>query len=334
MKQKDIITISLAAIILLAGVYTVPSLLDGSTTFLIVLSGSMVPVMQVGDAIVVTHINPEDIRVGDIIAFKDPGGKPNVLITHRVIGIDSETLNFHTKGDAVEDTDPFIVTAEDVVGKAVFSIPYMGYLKNYAKKPAAFLLFTIIPASVLIMGEIRKIMRSPAQEHRTAREVKRKQRLHIALKYSRLLTIFLITALLFGAISFPFLGTSGSAAIKDEITIENRGLLPGVFVVNAVEDEMIIPPIVLPEYNESVIMINDGGTQHTMSISSTPYIMPVFWIAVLAGINPYLPLLISAILPPILITLILFPLWYEKRDKHRRSILKKLKSKLIIIRNS
>ncbi len=324
MRTRDIITISIAAIILIPAVYIVPSIISGSTRLLIVLSGSMVPVMQVGDVIVVNNITPENIRVGDIIAFKDPGGKPNTLITHRVKEINrGDNISFKTKGDAVEDPDSFTVKAEDVVGKTVFVIPSMGYFIKSAKKPMAFFIFTILPAAVLIIDELKKITRSPALAHRALREEKRKKRRRAILNFRRLIAILLIGAILFGAISIFSLSTCGYSKTEDGIFVENKGTLPCVLVFNTVNKESFIPPVILSGNSSSVIKA--AGIN---SISTAPDIMPVFWVSALSEINPYLPLLTISTLPPILISLLLFPAWYQKRDKHRKHLMKKFRKLL------
>ncbi|MBA3037933.1 MAG: signal peptidase I [Desulfobacterium sp.] len=324
MRTRDIITISIAAIILIPAVYIASSLVSGSTQLLIVLSGSMVPVIQVGDVIVVDDIRTEDVQIGDIIAFKDPGGRPNVLITHRVKEIiRGDNLSFQTKGDAVEDPDPFTVKAEDVVGKTVFVIPSLGYFIKSVKKPIVFFLFTLFPAAILIIDELKKIARSPAQSHRALREEKRKKRRRTILNFRRLIAILLIGAILFGAVSLFSLSACGYAKKEEGIFVENKGTLSCVLVFNTINKETFIPPVILSGNSSSVIKA--AGID---SISTAPYIMPVFWVSKLSDINPYLPFLIISTLPPILIALLLFPAWYQKRDKHRKHFIKKLRKLL------
>jgi hypothetical protein len=74
-----------------------------------------------------------------------------------------------------------------------------------------------------------------------------------------------------------------------------------------------------------------AGARTKMAVSESPYIMPVFWIVAFAGVNPYLPCVVSILLPPILITLILSPLWVRKRFKHRRPILKQLRRMPVLV---
>ncbi len=64
---------------------------------------------------------------------------------------------FITKGDANEDPDTWIVKKENVTGKVISTIPYIGCIGHFARTPIGFTLLIIIPATLLIITEIRKI---------------------------------------------------------------------------------------------------------------------------------------------------------------------------------
>jgi len=73
---------------------------------------------------------PKTLKIGDILVFKSY--KPDPII-HRIVAVDGDT--FTTKGDHntriydvgfFDETD---ITMDKVVGKAVFRIPYIGYVK-------------------------------------------------------------------------------------------------------------------------------------------------------------------------------------------------------------
>ena len=115
-----------------------------------VLSGSMEPQLKV-DSLVVTHsVDPGTIAVGDIVTFRPTTIGEN-LITHRVIGIEqSSSLYFQTKGDANEDADPFIVPADNLVGKVCFHVPYLGRTTEFIKTPWGYLLAVVIPGLTII----------------------------------------------------------------------------------------------------------------------------------------------------------------------------------------
>jgi len=144
--------------------------MQGSLHTLIVLSGSMSPAIDRGAVVITASASPEEIRVGDIITFKQPSAAdPNRCVTHRVINIttNGNSLQFQTKGDANEDPDNELVDSSDLIGKVVLSIPYIGYIPNYVKTSMGFVVLIVIPAILLITFEawnIIKIQRGNKEE--------------------------------------------------------------------------------------------------------------------------------------------------------------------------
>ena len=130
--------------------------IDGNIQIKIVKSGSMEPTIRTGSIVVV---KPEaSYTKGDIITF-GPDTKKEVPITHRIVEIKGEGANmrFVTKGDANEDTDMKEIARNAVVGKALFSIPYLGYVIDFARKPIGFFLLIIVPACIIIVDELLNI---------------------------------------------------------------------------------------------------------------------------------------------------------------------------------
>ena len=90
-----------------------------------VVSGSMEPEIPVGSLVLVKETAPEDIAEGDVIAFsseKDQG----VVVTHRVIEINSQEREFITKGDANELRDMNPVPYSNLVGRVEKHYPKLG----------------------------------------------------------------------------------------------------------------------------------------------------------------------------------------------------------------
>jgi len=110
----------------------IPGLSSLGARFMVVASGSMRPFLNLGDIVVLTGVNPEDVKVDDVIAFnvaarfQQQYNYPPV-VTHRVIEVVKvgSDLYFQTKGDATEK-DPFTVPAGDIVGVYAWKIPYVG----------------------------------------------------------------------------------------------------------------------------------------------------------------------------------------------------------------
>ena len=92
----------------------------------VVASGSMEPNLPVGCMVYSKKTEPELLRTGDIIVFKDPS-RGTTPITHRVVTNNPFTQTIVTKGDANEREDVNMATYENVIGKVEYYAPYIGY---------------------------------------------------------------------------------------------------------------------------------------------------------------------------------------------------------------
>ena len=81
-------------------------------SWLTVLSESMIPLLQIGDKVLIHSVKPAEIRLGNIIVFKNS----DKLIVHRVIR-NYNSLSFLQKGD--NTTTAEIVSSKDVIGKVI-----------------------------------------------------------------------------------------------------------------------------------------------------------------------------------------------------------------------
>jgi signal peptidase len=116
----------------------------------IIASGSMQPNLNVGDMAIVVPSKPADIKVGDIIQYQ---GESEPVI-HRVINKYQERgqTYFITKGDANNAQDPKPVSENQVIGKATFTIPKLGWasigLKEAASAAYNFMTSTLPAAAI------------------------------------------------------------------------------------------------------------------------------------------------------------------------------------------
>ena len=154
---KIIYYIVIALIILIALLLIVSVLpITGNYKVMTVISGSMEPAIKMGSVVIVKPA--DDYKIGDVITFglysntKSP-------ITHRIndIKIVNSQPVYITKGDVNNAPDVREIQKKDIVGKLLFSVPYVGYAVDFAKKPIGFALIIIIPAVVIIFDEIKKI---------------------------------------------------------------------------------------------------------------------------------------------------------------------------------
>jgi len=114
-------------LVIAVGVIVVP-FASGSTP-MTVLTGSMRPLYPPGTLVIVKPIEPEDIRIGDVVTYQLRSGEPEV-VTHRVIAINTGVngdQSLTTKGDnnGIPDENP--VLPVQVRGKVWYSVPYIGW---------------------------------------------------------------------------------------------------------------------------------------------------------------------------------------------------------------
>jgi signal peptidase len=150
---KIILLIVAAAFFVVFLVFYRPVALLGDTYYEPVYTGSMEPAIPVGSIVIIKPVDPETLKIGDIICFQF---SESTSVTHRIINITNE--GFITKGDANEDPDTWTVQKENVIGKVTTTIPYIGYLGYFVRTPLGFITLVIIPASILIVLETRKII--------------------------------------------------------------------------------------------------------------------------------------------------------------------------------
>jgi signal peptidase I len=101
-----------------------------------VLSGSMVPTLDVGDLVVARVVTPDELTAGELATFREPGtGK---LVTHRVQSIlwRGEVADIVTRGDSNEVGENWSVTPRDHVGEVTLVVPRAGYLVGFLATPA------------------------------------------------------------------------------------------------------------------------------------------------------------------------------------------------------
>lgn len=151
-------------IFLMSGILAVGLLLlgtmmpiPGNYKVKIVKSGSMEPAIKTGGIVV---IKPESAyAVGDVVTF-GADTKTQIPTTHRIIEMGDGTLgtSIRTKGDANNAPDPRPTPLSEVSGKVVFTLPYVGFLLDFARKPIGFALLVGLPAFAVIVDELGKII--------------------------------------------------------------------------------------------------------------------------------------------------------------------------------
>lgn len=89
-----------------------------------VISGSMEPDIPVGSIIYVQDTSADTLEKNDVIAFMSGGS----IVTHRVVENHILEGYLTTKGDANAQEDLGEVPYDNVIGKVVKHVPYLGQL--------------------------------------------------------------------------------------------------------------------------------------------------------------------------------------------------------------
>ncbi len=146
-----VVFIGLAALLLVFS--TLP--VTGNYKVMIVSSGSMRPDITMGSIVIVKPA--DNYKIGEVVTFQT--GEDRDPITHRIneIRVVGGEPQYITKGDANNAPDLGEISEEDIVGKVVFDIPFLGYIVNFIQKPIGFSLVVLVPAFVIIGDEIKKI---------------------------------------------------------------------------------------------------------------------------------------------------------------------------------
>lgn len=170
---KVIGDILLGILILVALVFLVSFLpIKNNYKLFTVMSGSMEPKIKTGSIIFAQPSG--SYTVGDVITFHsdNASGKKDTT-THRIADEttkDGQTI-FTTRGDANNGADSQTVQKDQIVGKYVFSIPYLGYLLAYIKTLPGLIVIIVI-AAIIVYEEMKKIHREAKDIHQKRKERK------------------------------------------------------------------------------------------------------------------------------------------------------------------
>lgn len=154
---KDIIIVGVGVLVIWIGLQIA---FGTQNPFYVVASGSMIPVLEVYDVLIVQGHEPfEDIEVGDIIVFNRPSDH-NRVIVHRVASIlEDDPKTIRTKGDAnpasIPGTD-FPITEEEYIGKVAYTLPQVGYITQLIKPPINYIIIAVVIGVMVAKQMIKK----------------------------------------------------------------------------------------------------------------------------------------------------------------------------------
>lgn len=116
-----------------------------------VMSGSMEPVISAGDVLII-H-DEDEYNAEDIVTF----WRDEVLVTHRLI--EEREQGWITKGDYNNAVDSQLVQKNQIIGKVIVIIPYLGLVILYLRTPLGILTVIILLFILLILPEWFSVIR-------------------------------------------------------------------------------------------------------------------------------------------------------------------------------
>ena len=185
-NKRDIKIIVIISIVFIIAFVSLRVILSDSNPFYVVASGSMVPVLNINDLIIVwgksSNTDFNSAKVNNIIVFRavDPA-EENKTIVHRVIKIfqpgermagdpifnglcDPMPLPLRapvkvimTKGDANDCSIPLVdfpITQKNYVGKVIYTIPQVGIIPQILKPPVNYIIMAVI-AGLLVTSFVK-----------------------------------------------------------------------------------------------------------------------------------------------------------------------------------
>mgnify|MGYP004644464101 FL=1 len=118
---------------------------------LVVISGSMEPILKVGGILYYEKINLDDFKKDDILVYQ----LNEHIVSHRIVNINE--YGFETKGDNNISNDSYIVDKNNVIGRGNnWSIPYIGYYADFIYNHKYLLIVMIILSYFNIWFNSRK----------------------------------------------------------------------------------------------------------------------------------------------------------------------------------
>jgi len=155
MKKTTVLLIAVLA----AALFAIMASSISPVKFLTVSGSSMEPVISEKDVVVV--LPASQLETGDIIVYKHEIEGKEFLFTHRIVAIEygDGYARLITKGDNLPAPDNYFVRSSQVIGTVVLIIPFLGSFLRFANSFYGLFLLIIIPATLIIYMEVRKIIR-------------------------------------------------------------------------------------------------------------------------------------------------------------------------------
>lgn len=141
----------------------------------VVLSGSMLPSIQIKDIVVTKKVAEEELEIGDIITFISPDPRfGGISITHRIVDKyydeSSGSYSYRTRGDNNNVADSALVPNNNILGKVILKIPKLGYLQDILSSKGGLIIVVLIPCLVILSYDIMKLLKKAGQKTKLIKE--------------------------------------------------------------------------------------------------------------------------------------------------------------------
>ena len=163
MKVFNIIYNIVAITIILVFLFTAGVAVSGTKVFA-VATPSMEAEFPEGSLVFVRE--SEEYTEGDVITAKLLGDNDNTF-THRIVSVDAENGLVYTKGDNNLSPDRLPTQVADIIGKVVFSVPYLGLLALNFNSTTVIL---VLAAVLLVLMLVRFVLHKKSEKEVTENE--------------------------------------------------------------------------------------------------------------------------------------------------------------------
>jgi signal peptidase I len=123
-----------------------PTVLGGSTSYVIVSGTSMEPTLYQDDLVIAKK--QDSYKVGDIVTFH----AENSLVIHRIVGLPTADEGYTTQGDNKQEPDPWHPTDEEVLGRKWVHIPGAGSWLEKLRQPMGLAMIAAALTFVIMLG--------------------------------------------------------------------------------------------------------------------------------------------------------------------------------------
>jgi len=134
-------------------IYFWPASYGGDTTIMMVQGNSMLPTIPPGSLVVAKQSS--QYYVDDIVAYEKQYGRGlSQIVVHRIIDVADN--GFVIKGDNNPKKDDFDSTDDIILGKVLFSTPYVGDMISLFRNPIVLVFAAVAVAGIQMEQNRRK----------------------------------------------------------------------------------------------------------------------------------------------------------------------------------